>query len=81
MLAKVMLRSRLVTCPSCHTRLRVSAAHPAGTQVRCGACTQLFRAPAASEVARAAVPGVRSGPVPSDPAVRPDPDGVRDTPL
>lgn len=36
---------RYLTCPACNARLSVSAAHPAGTQVQCGACAMVFRAP------------------------------------
>ncbi|MFO0750963.1 MAG: hypothetical protein U1F43_35615 [Myxococcota bacterium] len=36
---------RFIACPCCGARLSVSAAHPAGTRIRCGACDQLFRAP------------------------------------
>ncbi len=42
--ASSMLR-RFIVCPACGTRLSVSAALPAGTQICCGACVELFRAP------------------------------------
>jgi|GEM_PF-3620915 len=44
---------RYLTCPACNARLSVSAAHPAGTQVQCGACSELFRAPAPAVVTEA----------------------------
>lgn len=61
--------TRFVTCPWCATRLAVPASHPAGTQVRCGACAEVFRAP-----------GPQLGAMPDEAARRPtEADSVPDT--